>query len=646
MTALADLAADHHRNERRGVKSNEARSSALTLMEAPRVARRRILHSLSDRDRNFILLEVQREVGTLYGLWYDDPVGFVQDVLGETVWSRQAMILDAMAQEGIERAIIPAGFGVGKTYIAGRLTAWAVATNVVGSMTVVTTAPKMRQVRSQLWPHIKTAVAKGKLPGRTDTVQWVARDLYGNDQQVSYGFSAAPTDESAMQGIHGKPKLMLIADEAGGLSHMIGAGTNNLLTGDAKLLAIGNPAMNEPKSWFEGATAEGLDPKYPETTTIQISTLHSPSITGEPTPLCRACVPNLDGHTIAEGYKGKAHLPDWSWLRRTLREYGVIVPEDCTDLEVIRDMCRKSGVPYLVAKVLAEFPKDSGNQVMPTSWVESAFLAEEPLDHDLCPEDALCRGGRIEPGADAPVCVATDLPADYVRLCDLGLETETATHAVKRGAWIRLGVDVASDGGDELAIYRSVGDAIEQRHASAGSVNADANVVLAKIVAEVDAAIALAKAIGTEAKVRVKIDKNGLGWGTASSLQAYVDSGRIDAEIVGVMVSESPEKEDPASVMRPYRKRDEMWLAGRFVLQPDPVTGLGRVRLRVDEQCRVQLSLPRQGNNAAGYVLVESKASLKARGVHSPDRAEAALLALYEPFPLLQKKRRGILGGG
>lgn len=639
MTAIANLAADHHRNGRRGAKSKEARSIAFDLMEAPRVQRRSLLHSLSDKDRNFVLLEVQREIGTLYGLWHDDPVGFVQDVLGETVWSRQAMILDAMAQEAIERAIVPAGFGVGKTYIAGRLTAWAVSTNVIGSMVVVTTAPKMRQVRSQLWPHIKVAVAKGKLPGRTDTVQWVARDMYDNDKQVAYGFSAAPTDESAMQGIHGNPKLTVIADEAGGLSHMIGAGTNNLLTGDAKLLAIGNPAMNEPGSWFEGAANEGNDPKYPETVSIQISTLHSPSITGEPTPVCRACVPNLDGHTIAQGYKGKAHLPDWSWLRRTLREYGVIVPEDETDLDVIRELCRESGVPYLVAKVLAEFPKDSGNQVMPSSWVEAAFLADEPLDHDPCPDDALCRGGT-DPSAG---CVATDLPEGYVRLCDLGLETEHAQHAVKRGAWIRLGVDVAADGGDELTVYRSVGDAIEMRHASAGSVNADANQVVEKIVTEIDAANALRTALGTTAKVRVKIDRNGLGWGVASTLQAYVDSGRIEAEIIGVMVSEKPETEDEAAVMRPYRKRDEMWLAGRYVLQPDPRTGLGRIRLRVDEQCRVQLTLPKQGNNAAGYVLVESKGSLKARGVHSPDRAEGALLAIYEPFPIQPRKRRGIL---
>jgi hypothetical protein len=642
---IADLAADHHRHQRRGVKSNEARSIALTLMEAPRAKRRRWLHSLDERDKNFVLLEVQREIGTLYGLWHDDPVGFIQDVLGETVWSRQAMILDAMAEEAVERAIIPAGFGVGKTYIAGRLTAWAVATNVVGSMVVVTTAPKMRQVKSQLWPHIKTAVAKGKLPGHTDMTQWMIEDLYGNPKQVAYGFSAAPTDESAMQGIHGNPKLFLIADEAGGLSHMIGAGTNNLLTGDAKLLAIGNPAMNEPGSWFEGAVEVGLKPEHPETVTIQISTLHSPAITGEKTAICRACVPNLDGHTIAEGPKGKnkPHLPGWSWLRNTLRDYGVHVAEDETDIAVIVAAIRASGVPYLIAKVLAEFPKDSGSQVMPSSWVEAAFLADEPMDHSPCPEEALCAGGT-DPSAQ---CEATELAEGYIRLCDLGLETETAEHAVKMGDWVRLGVDVAADGGDEVTVYRSVGNAIEKRHASAGATNADANAVVDKIITEIDAACALRTRLGTTAPVRVKIDRNGLGWGVASTLQAYVDSGRLrDVQIIGVMVSESPEGEDPNSVMRPYRKRDEMWLAGRYVLQPDPRTGLGRVRLRVDEQCKVQLALPMLGNNSAGYALVESKAKLKARGVSSPDRAEGALLAIYEPFPIQPKKRRGILGGG
>jgi hypothetical protein len=39
-------------------------------------------------------------------------------------------------------------------------------------------------------------------------------------------------------------------------------------------------------------------------------------------------------------------------------------------------------------------------------------------------------------------------------------------HMVKRGAWVRLGVDIASDGGDEFVISRAVGDLVTIEHIS------------------------------------------------------------------------------------------------------------------------------------------------------------------------------------
>jgi hypothetical protein len=86
--------------------------------------------------------------------------------------------------------------------------------------------------------------------------------------------------------------------------------------------------------------------------------------------------------------------------------------------------------------------------------------------------------------------------------------------------------------------------------------------------------------------------------------------------------------------MRPSRKRDEMWLAARALLQPDPSTGMGRLRIRADRQTGIQLSTPRLGSNTAGYSVVESKKAMKARGMKSPDRADAALLTVYEPEPI------------
>lgn len=1024
MTLNADAAASRH-GRGRGVKSREGRSVALTLLENPVPVRRSWLATLSERERTFVFSEVQRETGSLYGLWHDDPAGFIEDVLGETMWNRQRQMVEALALPGVKRVAVPAGFGVGKTFSAGRLTAWAGATNAVGTIKVVTTATRDRQVVTQLWPHIKTAVAKGKLPGRTDTKQWVAEDLYGNMVQIAYGFTAPPHDEAAMQGIHGcyhkdveiltnegwkffpdvrgdeqvmslrkdgvaewgpitevtnveidgylnvhdgdrvnfavtdghrmlwspmhyrkpdrlvcpycdaevgakgrsqherkhlragaekidsewaavapaerqwqlgsymdlpqeffvrrtntwegtplepieflgarkgaatarfspedfaaflgwyvaeghvqvhkegtnttrwtvciaqnpgdkqdqiaalldrigvkylrvghslrfrhkplarwlqehcgigsgekrvpqiikdapqsiirafldtyrmgdgtrhthpdsaryitsskvladdihellvkmgtarkmrlmhakgsigtitkngervefarkrdvwvvteagrpsdsdvkksnvkrvrhkgpvycvttpnetlmvrrngtpmwcgnTPKLILIVDEAGGIAATIGKGTNNLLTGDAKMLATGNPAMNEPGSWLETLSKEGDDPEEPTTVTVQISALHSPAITGEPTPICRACVPNIDGHTIAGGVP--SHLPDWDWLHRTLREYGVFLPDaDRFNLAVIREECRKSGQPYLIAKVLAEFPRDVGNQVMPSSWVEAAATSDDPLDHSLCEHE-------LEDDVSIP-CVTTTPALGYVPIREFEDDSDL-NFLVKKGSWVRLGIDIASDGGDEFAIYRAIGDVVHKRHVSSGAQNADSSRVAAVIMEEIHRATRLAKALGSPRKVRVKVDKNGLGWGTVGRLQELKREGKHDAEIVGVMVSEGTNRDDEAAEMRPYRKRDEMWLAGRFLMKPRESTGVGQLRLRLDEHATRQLSLPLLKNNSSGHTVVESKDSMKKRGLKSPDRAEGVLLAIYEPEPIGKRKGKGLL---
>ncbi len=600
-----------------GVVSREARSLARDLLDAPIVVRRGYLSTLKAAEMRYVMGEVLRETGSLWGLWQDDPAGFVEDCIGETMWGLQRRIAASMARPGIQRVAVPAGFGVGKTTLAGRLTAWAGAVYPVGSMSVVTTATRMRQVRSQMWPHIKTAVAKAKLPGRTDTVQWVAPDMYGNDVQVAYGFSAAPNDEAAMQGIHGKPYLMLIVDEAGGIAPLIGNGTNNLLTGDARLLATGNPAMDDPGSWFERLCAEGESEEESSTITIPIAAIDSPAITGEPTPICRLCVPNLDGHTIAEGTNGKSHLPDWTWLMRTLRDYGATMERSLT-LEQVRALRNEQGLhPYIVAKVFAGFPKGGNSRIIPAGWVELAGEVDEPEG------------------------------SGYVALNELGLDDEREKHLVKKGAWVRLGVDVAADGGDEFTIYRAVGDLVTEEHVSSGQMNADSMAVSEKVLEHILKAERLARALGSKSSVRVKIDTIGVGWGVVGHLERLGKVGRHRSKIVPVHVGEGIDKRrvKESAEMRPWRKRDEMWLAGRELLQPDPTTGEGRLRLRVPRKALTQLSTPNIGFNATGFVVVETKKSMRQRGVHSPDRAEGLLLSIYEPVPVDRGNRKGLIVG-
>ncbi|MER8103234.1 hypothetical protein [Kitasatospora sp. NPDC094016] len=587
-TATATVLAETARTTSQGVRSRDAANIAGLLLDAPITARRTTVKTLTARELGYVVREVRREQGTLYGLWHDSPSAFVEDVLGETIWSKQRAVLDAVARH--KRTAVPAGFGVGKTWLAGRLVAWMGCVNPPGSAVIVTTATRFRQVRNQLWPHIRKVVARGALPGWCDTTQWKIPDSWGNAVVVAYGFTAPENDEAAMQGIHGTPKLLIVVDEAGGIARTIGNGTNNLLTGDARMLAIGNPPADDPRSWFELLCEEGDDPEEPTTTTIPIRVLDSPAITLERVPYCQDCPPGGARHSLAE------HLPNNDWVDRTVREYG----EDH---------------PYVQAKVYARFPRGGANKAIPLSWIEAAQDTDDP---------------------EGP---------DWVRPVDLGLVGETATHTVRYGSWVRLGVDVAADGGDECTIYRAVGDTLEHRHASSGQINTNQVDVAERVLEEILRAQRLAAALRSRAPVRVKVDRNGLGHGVTSMLQRWGEEGRHEAEIVGVMVSESidPDREDPAQLMRPHRKRDEMWIAGRSLLQPDPATGNAKLRLRVDHACAVQLSSPNMTTNSNGAVVIESKKSMKARGVSSPDRADGALMTVYEPEDLFGHRRMGLI---
>ncbi|MFJ4342617.1 hypothetical protein [Streptomyces sp. NPDC088915] len=580
----AAAAAIASKEKRSGVRSKEAGSLADQLLRVPIPVRREAFRQFSHADQAQILTEVERETGTLYGLWHDTPSGFIEDVLGESIWSKQRAIVDAVPH--YKRIAVPAGFGVGKTWIAARLVAWAGAVNPPGTMIIVTTATRFRQVRNQLWPHIRRTIARAQLPGSCDTTQWKMPDAYGNDVLIAYGFTAPEGDEAAMQGIHGTPKLLIVVDEAGGIARSIGNGTNNLLTGDARMLAIGNPPADDPRSWFEVLCEDGDKPEEATTVTIPIATFDSPAITRERVPLCNDCPPGRARHSLAD------HLPAQDWIDATIRAYG----EDH---------------PYVIAKVHARFPKGGGGKVIPITWIEDAKQNEDPTG----------------PG--------------WVRLCDLELADETAKHTVRRGAWVRLGVDVAADGGDEFTIYRIVGDVVEARHYSSGAANDNQVTVAKRILEEIHAAERLAQALGSPHQVRVKVDKNGLGHGAVSMLKTWGENGKHASAIVGVMVSESPLRDDPGAVMRPFTKRDEMWLATRFLLQPDPETGSGRLRLRVDDDAAIQLSTPKLGHNSGGHVVVESKKKMRARGMKSPDRAEGILLAIYEPEPI--RNNRGLI---
>lgn len=240
---------------------------------------------------------------------------------------------------------------------------------------------------------------------------------------------------------------------------------------------------------------------------------------------------------------------------------------------------------FVEARVHARFPRGVADKVIPWSWIEAALVNETPDD----------------------------------------------------GQGIRLGVDVAADGGDEFAVARADGFTVTMRHFSSGEANASqvnvAGVVLRQIrEAERDRA-------DGDPRVRVKIDAIGIGRGTADLLKSWGDEGKHNAEIVAVNVAEAPRRGDEFK-----NQRAEMWWNARTLLQPDPGTGHQTVRLDVDEETASQLTGPKFTTDSAGRIVIESKDSMKRRGIPSPDRAEAVLLALFEPPG--KRKAAAVMAGG
>lgn len=559
-------------------KSVEAKRMFDDLMSFEPTVRRGFVNGLSVRDLQALLTVAQKEGGTPYCLYVDDPVGFTEDVLGETTWSKQREVLEALTTS--KQVVVPSAFGTGKTHLAARAALWRSLVYPIGTSLTVTTATRLRQVQRQLWPHIRTAVAKANLPLIADMTQLKAINNDGTEVVVAYGFSAPAHDEAAVQGIHA-PRLFIVVDEAGGISRIIGKAMRGLLTGDdTRMLAIGNPPTDDEGSWFEGLCESD------KAETVRISAYASPQLSGEVTDWCRACPPGGGKHRLS------IHIVDKDWIDDTIEEYGI-------------------DAPFVVAKVFAKFPRGGSSRVIPADWVDMAADRPEPEGEE------------------------------YVPLNQVSGE-ETEDWLVKPGSWVRLGVDVAADGGDELVIARSVGDLQTIQHTSSGATNANAVDVAGKVLVEIVKAQKLRGALGTNARVRVKIDGIGVGWGVAGLLQSWAAEGVHDAEIVVVKVSEATHRNDEGAIMRPALKRDEMWLAGRQSMQPrkgEPDRlGIvrmepGALRLRVDKRTRSQLSGPTYGTRAAGgTTVIESKKSMKARGLASPDRAEALLLAVYEPL--------------
>lgn len=202
--------------------------------------------------------------------YVNDPVGFFAGPLGYTLWSKQREICEALVQH--DRVAVKSCHEAGKSFVAGGIVAWWIASHDPGTAMVVTTAPTFPQVRAILWKEINRAHVRGKLPGYTNQTEWmIGKEL------VAFGRKPEDNSPAAFQGIHAR-HLLVVLDEACGVPTSLWNAAESLAANDgARILAIGNP--DDPQTEFGRNCKPGSGYHV-----VRISAFDTPNLTGEPVP--------------------------------------------------------------------------------------------------------------------------------------------------------------------------------------------------------------------------------------------------------------------------------------------------------------------------------------------------------------------------
>lgn len=210
--------------------------------------------------------------------WAADPVGWIQERLGEHVWSKQVQILESIRDN--RYTAVPSAHSTGKSHIGSRAVAWWEDSHPVDEVFAITTAPSSVQVKAILWRYIKAARRKGDLPGyitESEIPEWKI-----DGRLVAYGrkpqdLSNAEEAATAFQGIHAR-YVLVVVDEAGGVPKWLWDAVDSLVTSPTnRVLAIGNP--DDPASHFERICQPGSGWNV-----IPISAYDTPAFTGEVVP--------------------------------------------------------------------------------------------------------------------------------------------------------------------------------------------------------------------------------------------------------------------------------------------------------------------------------------------------------------------------
>lgn len=249
-----------------------------------------------------------------------DPMRFVRDFFGETAVGKQGEILEALRD--YKTVLVRSCHDSGKTWVAARAVLWWLM-SYPGDAIVLSTAPSFAQVEQVLWREIAQAYSRSKVPlgGRM-----LSTKLDLAPKWYALGMATDSTTAVNLQGFHAG-NILVVLDEADGVAGSIWTALDGVLTSaNAKTLAIGNP-LNPASEFRRRHDTSGADTKR-----IKISADDVLPFT------------NDNEHP---------YLLQRSWVDDKKARWG------------------EASALY-VGKVLAEWPDQGSDTLIPLAWLERA----------------------------------------------------------------------------------------------------------------------------------------------------------------------------------------------------------------------------------------------------------------------------------
>lgn len=313
--------------------------------------------------------------------YFNNPVGFATEVLGLSLWSGQAEILNSVRDRKYTAA--QAAISTGKTWSAAAVVLWFLNTRPHCKV-IVTAAPPERQIRDLLFAEIrkmqKAALRRGVplVGGEPQTMRLTVGDDWWC-QGFTIPTTGSPQERIAkFHGHHAPGGVLVVADEAHGIPSAIFEAFDNVTSGaGCKLLLLSNPLA--PSGPFWHAT------KDDEYNVIIMSAFDHPNVARDENVIPGA----IDHATTA------------SRINKMTRPFN--------DLDVYRDLPtivvpwtgekRVVTSPVFNYKVLGEFPLEVADALISMLAYQHARL-----NYDVLMEQTTAAGHKIPPDLPRPMC--------------------------------------------------------------------------------------------------------------------------------------------------------------------------------------------------------------------------------------------------